>query len=421
MEFEPTLWQENEPEAGGGILEESQEAELSAALLAVVNEEQLDRIFRRLIRESETATFGTLIPSVAQAVAALLARLLHRVISTATRSHPGIVGASLGKHIGSSLEAFAGQILGLELEGLSSEDREFEAARQFVKFGAATVKNAIGGVPSNGSFDLAHRAAVEAAETLAPGLIVTSTAAQPQASYHSSLQNHFVRNAVQPSNSHTGEEGMHDLDRTQFRYGEEMESYPLTSETPVLSEAQEMEYAAELMELETEGEFENFLGDLIGGVGKVLNSATGNALGGLLKGAAKKLLPVAGTALGGFFGGPLGAALGGKLAGAVGGSLEMEAEADQREWEAAQTFVKLAVDAAKNAAMAPPGQDPRATAQQALVEAAQKHAPDLISTPGSKSFQTTHEGCHCGQHHPHHHHRSGQWERHGSRIVLSGL
>jgi len=36
-----------------------------------------------------------------------------------------------------------GKALGLELEGLSLEDREFEGAKQFVKFAGETVKSAV--------------------------------------------------------------------------------------------------------------------------------------------------------------------------------------------------------------------------------------------------------------------------------------
>lgn len=44
--------------------------------------------------------------------------------------------------IGSNLASVAGSALGLELEGLSPEDREFEAAKQFVRFAGQTVSNA---------------------------------------------------------------------------------------------------------------------------------------------------------------------------------------------------------------------------------------------------------------------------------------
>jgi len=173
---------------------------------------------------------------------------------------------------------------------------------------------------------------------------------------------------------------MHDIDRTQVAYSGETESYEMASEAPVLTEAEEMELASELMELETEEEFENFLGDIISGVanaaGGLIGPGAGNALGGLLKGAAKKLLPIAGTIAGGYFGGPAGASIGGKLAGSLAGSLEMET--NEQEWEAAKTFVRFAADAARNAALAPEGEDAHVTAQQATVDAAQRHAPELL-------------------------------------------
>jgi hypothetical protein len=185
-----------------------------------------------------------------------------------------------------------------------------------------------------------------------------------------------------------------------------------------------MELASRLMELETEEEFENFLGDIISGMsGGLINSKTGNALGGLLKGAAKTLLPIAGTVAGGYFGGPIGASLGGKLGGSLAGSLEMESE--QAEWEVAKDFVRFAAEAARNASLAPEGQDPHAVAHQATSDAAQKHAPELIEhgapQPGSpQAFPSDHHGhggCSC--HHRRHH--GGHWVRRGHEIVLYGV
>jgi hypothetical protein len=65
----------------------------------------------------------------------------------------------------------AGNALGLELEGLSQEDREFEAARQFVRFAGETVKNALEAPPNTNPFAAAKTAAVEAAREHAPGLL----------------------------------------------------------------------------------------------------------------------------------------------------------------------------------------------------------------------------------------------------------
>jgi hypothetical protein len=65
----------------------------------------------------------------------------------------------------------AGQALGLELEGLSAEDREFETARQFVRFAGEAVKNALDAPPAADPAGVAQAAAVEASRIHAPGLL----------------------------------------------------------------------------------------------------------------------------------------------------------------------------------------------------------------------------------------------------------
>ena len=78
------------------------------------------------------------------------------------------------------------------------------------------------------------------------------------------------------------------------------------------SESQEMELAAELLDVRNEQELDHFLGNLISKVGGALKSVVkgpiGQALGGVLKKVAKTVLPIAGSALGTFIGGPAGGA-----------------------------------------------------------------------------------------------------------------
>jgi hypothetical protein len=155
----------------------------------------------------------------------------------------------------------------------------------------------------------------------------------------------------------------------------------------IFNEQQEWELASELLEVGNEQELEQFLGGLLSSAGKAIgsfmNSSTGKAVGGLLKDAAGKLLPMAGSAIGGYFGGPTGAQIGGKIASGAGSLFGLgETESEEREWEAATTFVRLAGDTVKNATAAPPGANPHAVAQQALAQAAQVHAPGLVPPPG---------------------------------------
>ena len=216
---------------------------------------------------------------------------------------------------------------------------------------------------------------------------------------------------------------MHDIDRTQVGGREMMETYEFPgggATGGVFNEQQEWELAAELLEVGNEQEFEQFLGDQIGkagrAVGSFLSSPTGQAVGGVLKSAAGKLLPMAGSAIGGYFGGPTGAQIGGKLAQTAGSYFGLgEMESEDREFEAATTFVRLAADTVKNAAAAPPGANPVAAAQNALSQAAQIHAPGLIGPPGAMGgIGGAIGGGPMGQG------RSGRWIRRGNKIVLYG-
>jgi hypothetical protein len=60
--------------------------------------------------------------------------------------------------------------VGLELEGLSQEDREFEAARRFVRFASEAVKNAAA-TDAADPVAAAQSATAAAARRFAPGLL----------------------------------------------------------------------------------------------------------------------------------------------------------------------------------------------------------------------------------------------------------
>jgi hypothetical protein len=201
---------------------------------------------------------------------------------------------------------------------------------------------------------------------------------------------------------------MHDIDSTQIAFGHEAENYEFPQQ-PVFNENEQAELAAELMEIASEAELENFIGDIVGKLIKkgksFLGSPTGQKLVGWLKGAAKQVLPMAGKAAGDWIGGPVGAQIGGKLGSAAADRLETEAEAEEREWEAANTFVKLAGDAVKNAAAAPPG-NPNAIAQRAVMQAAAIHAPGLLANAPQAAAKGG---------------SSGHWVRRGNRIIVFGV
>lgn len=226
---------------------------------------------------------------------------------------------------------------------------------------------------------------------------------------------------------------MHNIDRTQLgwetgetgyeyspeMYGEaEEETYGeayFETEGP-FSEAEEMELAAELLSVSSEEELDQFLGGLFkkvtSGLGKAFKSPIFRPLGGILKGIAKKALPIAGGALGSLIPIPgVGTALGTAVGSAAGKMFGLELEGmseEDQEFEIARRYVRLAGDAAQEAANAPQNVPPQHAAQAAVVSAAQKHAPGLVSAPSAVGL-------------PGQMKRSGRWIRRGRAIIILGL
>lgn len=239
---------------------------------------------------------------------------------------------------------------------------------------------------------------------------------------------------------------MHDIGQTQMEYNQEQPGFETGSESGfeaeqfeypqgewgaeagefnelsgLLSEADEMELANELLGVSNEAELEQFLGDFIKkaaqAAGKVIRSPVGQAIGGVLKGVAKKALPLAGGAIGGYLGGPLGAKIGSGLATAGGKALGLEAEMEQedREFEGARQFVRLAADTVKKAVSAPSNADPRSIAQSAAVAAARQFAPGLLGNGAGRGGMSGAIRGKQGQG------QQGRWMRRANKIVLYGV
>ena len=175
MEFAPERSLNPEDKSGGGVFAEALDLEFAARLLEVTNEQQLDELLDEVIRESGAAAGAALKPSDARSIVGALKDAIHRVLPLANMDAGAPVQSSVGARLGRSLASSAGQMLGLELEGLSPEDREFEAVRQFLRFAAETIKNAMRDSSGASAHERAHRAAKDAAEVYAPGLLPGGT------------------------------------------------------------------------------------------------------------------------------------------------------------------------------------------------------------------------------------------------------
>ena len=130
---------------------------LAIELLEVQSAAQLGATVERIVRRAGAAVGRPLAPAVARALAQVLQ-------PAAQRALPGR-GAS-----GDSDDAkAAGRFFGLELEGLSPEDQEFETAKAFVRLAGEAARQAslvpLGLAPPQG----ARWAALQSARRHAPG------------------------------------------------------------------------------------------------------------------------------------------------------------------------------------------------------------------------------------------------------------
>jgi len=226
---------------------------------------------------------------------------------------------------------------------------------------------------------------------------------------------------------------MHDIDRTQLEAAEGYESPhadefgpgsgefgeagPGPEHESPLGEQQEMELASELLEVSSEEELEQFLGNVLGSVqgalGQFVSSGTGQALGGLLKSSLKDLtkqaLPVVGRALGQWVSPQYGGEPGARIASAAGSLLGLELEGlsgEDREFEVSRQLVRFASSAVQNAALAPRSVPGQVAARAAVQRAARTYAPGLLPRLQGRSTRLW----------P----RSGRWVRRGRAIVLFG-
>jgi hypothetical protein len=204
---------------------------------------------------------------------------------------------------------------------------------------------------------------------------------------------------------------MHDIGATRLEMGGpggQSESEFNEAGSP-FGEMQELQLASELLEISSEAELEQFLGNILSTVGgaarQFARSDTGQALGGILKDAARQALPVVGQAVGRWvspnYGGPVGQTVATQAGKWLGLELEGLSNED-REFEVARQFVRFA-GAATQAATQGGGSGPEA-ARSAAMNAARTYAPGLLPMLRGRS----------GINWP----RGGPWVRQGRTIVL---
>ena len=136
-----------------------EELDLASHFLEARAKDRMAVLLAHIIRRAGTIVGRPVSPAIE---AALLRKLAQSaaVVHSALRLRDSAAGYPMS----------AGAIFGAELEGLSAEDREFEAARRFVRFAEEVAGAAARAAPGVNPGATAERAERLAARRLAPGL-----------------------------------------------------------------------------------------------------------------------------------------------------------------------------------------------------------------------------------------------------------
>src|SRR5262245_11700964 len=150
---------------------ESQEIELVSEFLEITNEQDLEQFLGNVLRTVGSAAGRFVRSDTGQALGGILRDAAKQALPIVGGAIGQTIAPGRGQAIGADIATQAGRLFGLELEGLSAEDREFEAARQFVRFAGAAVKQATAAPPTTPPAAAASSAAITAARAFAPGLL----------------------------------------------------------------------------------------------------------------------------------------------------------------------------------------------------------------------------------------------------------
>jgi uncharacterized protein (DUF697 family) len=123
-------------------LNETMEMELAAELLEVQTEQEMERFLGKLMGKASGAAGNFVRSSAGKNLGGVLKKIAGKALPWAARIAGGMIGGPIGAKIGGGLGNFAAKAFGLELEGLSGEDKEFALSRAFVRFGANAARRA---------------------------------------------------------------------------------------------------------------------------------------------------------------------------------------------------------------------------------------------------------------------------------------
>lgn len=182
---------EDESHEAESELDEHTEVELASQFLEVSNDQQLEHFLGQLLsavtghasdfaRSREGRQLGGILKQAAHRVLPAIAAARHAATT------PGRTRDAAGRYRKAphheSIASVGKRCFGLELEGVSHEDQEFAVARQFIRFAAKAIEDALAKQGTGPATQVAKQAVVAAAHKQAPGLITERMLDSPRVS-----------------------------------------------------------------------------------------------------------------------------------------------------------------------------------------------------------------------------------------------
>lgn len=148
------------------------ETELATQLLSVNNEEEMEEFLGKLFKKVKKGASQFIKSPTGSLLKNYLKGLAKKTLPIAGTVLGGALGGPIGAQLAGNATNMVGKALGLELEGMSPEDKEFEVAKGYVRFAKDAIQRASSNRnPRNSPGATARHAMTTAAKRYAPGFL----------------------------------------------------------------------------------------------------------------------------------------------------------------------------------------------------------------------------------------------------------
>ncbi|QCU76974.1 hypothetical protein E7744_01080 [Citricoccus sp. SGAir0253] len=159
-------------ELWGEVTRGTSDMALAAELLAVSDEAELDQFLGNLVKSAVSAGKAFVNSSAGRAVGDVLKSAARRALPQLGQAIGNYVAPGAGGDVGRKVGSWIGTKFetGLDLEGLTPEDRELQTARTFVDFARSTARRAAATPTTTPPMIAARNAALASARQVLPRL-----------------------------------------------------------------------------------------------------------------------------------------------------------------------------------------------------------------------------------------------------------